>query len=709
MKQFYSRRNFVKKSAINALGVGIAGNISFLEPGYSAPVSSEKAKEDNIRRFSFVPNRSASWWADIRDILWPEKDIVDKIKRRAEAFAKAKIDTAINFGFHIRFDFSDYFGQLHGYYANVCEELHQYGIKFIDHYSCNHVERPRGEAEFRKLHQRHRHHVLLFHDPVAAEHAQYEGHFFHDLCEIDLIDGSRGYSKQYQMEAFCHNNPGFLDMHTKYLKRLLKEVPLDGIEVDDMCDYPGLTTCGCGYCRDRLQRDYGREIPPFEDKNFWGDTGKPMLSWGNYENPAFRDWMRMKADSVADHVKLVKNVIGDLPLMTCSSSSGPVKLNAITLNVQRMAPYLDILMLENVGFNIHCINWVRMDAEAMQQKDIARTNGNLLSVALSYTIYEPGGYLGWCLSRFWGVGNWSSTLTQRLETDPVDSMEIEDIIGAYNNWEIENSKLNYFEGVDLAEVRLVSSHYCRDNGWRDDRGFEQWDKVATWSANLVRRNINYRILGAKELADPEMLCKEDTPLILDGVGCMSDDQFKAVKIYLSKGGTAWLALPFGTHDEKGFKRAFPLSEELLSSGYKNLSFIDTASAADPLEKLIREGLLHPVIEQLSGDDGWAVRIRYYGDKPAIHFLNTALEAVAHPELKDFLGIPVLKDVNTKIGNNNLTYKINRKKVPVSNLSVMSPELGQVSQKAELLSINENFVTINVNLQGVKVYAVVQTV
>ncbi len=65
-----------------------------------------------------------------------------------------------------------------------------------------------------------------------------------------MLDGGRGYAKQYQFETFCHNNPAFLDMHKKYLERLIKEVDFDGIEIDDMCDYAGLTTCGCKYCRD---------------------------------------------------------------------------------------------------------------------------------------------------------------------------------------------------------------------------------------------------------------------------------------------------------------------------------------------------------------------------------------------------------------------------------------------------------------------------
>ena len=707
MNNSYSRRHFVKKSAVNALGLGVVSNVPLFGQTIGAQEKKDRINKDTTSKLSFIPSRAASWWCTIEDLQWSQKKIVDKIKRRAEGFANAKIDTAINFGFHIRFDFSNYFGQLHGYYANVCDELHQYDIKFMDHYSCNHVERPRGEAEFKKLHKGQRHHVLLFHDPVAAEYAQYEGHFFKDICEVDLRDGSRGYAAQYQMEAFCHNNPGFLDMHKKYLQRLMKEVPFDGIQVDDMCDYAGLTTCGCSYCRDRFKKGYGHEIPPFGEKTFWGDTSKSMLQWGDYENPVFRDWMRMKIDSVADHVKMVKQIVGDKPLTSCCSSTGPIVLNSISLNLEKMAPHLDLFMLENVGLNINSVNWIRMDAEALQQKDIAQKRGHAPAIACSYTIYGIGGYLGWCLSRFWGVANWSSTLNQRLEADPADAMEMEDIIAPSNNWELKNSNLNYMDGKDFVEVRLVSSSYCRDNGWRGTDKLEQWDKVKAWSASLVKNNIGYRFLRSVELSDAVALCKENTPLILDSLGCVSDSQFNAIKTFLSKGETVWLALPFGTHDEKGFKRAVALSDELLKHKYKNLVLIDSATNSDPLEKLIQEGAFHPAFRQLSGDNRWAIRIRLHGDKPVIHFMNTALIAVPHPFLKDIPGVPILKDIESKIEDNNLTYEFNTKRLNLPQFTMMSPELGEETRKVDIQDTKHGLSTIKVNLKGVKIYAVVQ--
>jgi len=707
MKSSYSRRHFVKTTGINAIGIGVAGNLPLFGQKFLTQEPMVKVNEVSVNKLPFIPVRSSSWWCNLEDLLLSQKKIVDKIKYRAEAFANAKIDTAINFGFHIRFDFSNYFGQLHGYYANVCEELHKYDIKFMDHYSCNHVERPRGKDEFRKLHKGQRHHILLFHDPIAAEYAQYEGHFFQDICEVDLRDGSRGYAAQYQMEAFCHNNPGFLDMHTKYLQRLMREVPFDGIEVDDMCDYAGLTTCGCIYCRDRFKKEYGHEIPVFGDSNFWGDTTKNMLMWGNYENPVFREWIQMKIDSVADHVKMVKNIVGDKPLMTCCSTTGPIFLNSVALNLERMAPHLDLFMLENVGTNINSADWIRMDAEALQQKDIAQKRSNAPAMALSYTIYDKGGYLGWCLSRFWGVSNWSSTLNQRLEEDPADAMEIEDIIGPFNKWEIKNSNLNYTEGKDLVEVRLVSNSYCRDNGWREKDGSEHWDKIKTWSAILVKNNIGYRFVRSEELSDANSLCKDNTPLILDGLGCVSDKQFDAIKTYLSRGGVAWLDLPFGTHDEKGLKRKVPLSDALIKSRYKNLVLKDTESISDFFDKLIQKRKFNPVLTQLSGDRRWAARIRFHGNNKVVHFMNTALTGIPHPTLKDISGVSILQNIESKIENNNLAYEINTKKISFSQLSILSPELGEEVRNVDIHDSKEGFSTLRVNLNGVKIYAVAQ--
>ena len=707
-----NRRTFIKQALITGAGLGFGAN-SLRSADFAkdeidindiivlpTPVTSRPPD------IPFVPRRIASWWVTIEDLQWSQKSIRDKIKRRAEAFAEAKIDMVVNYGFHIRFDFSNYFGHIHGYMAETCDELHKYGIKFMDHYSCNHIERPRNKEEFYKLHKSNRHHVLLFHDSKAAEYAQYEGYLFNDLCEVDIRDGSRGYSLQYQMEAFCHNNPKFLDMHSKYLKRLLDEVPLDAIEVDDMCDYVGLAACGCKYCRERFRRDYAREIPPFSDKDFWGNTSLPMLKWGNYDNPAFRDFIRMKTDGIVDHVKIVKSIVGDKPLMSCCSSTGPIILNSISLNLEKMAPILDFFMLENVGSNVKSVDWVGKDAEALHQKDIARQRGNSPAIALSYTIYETGGYLGWALSRFWGVANWSSTHNQRLEEDPSDAREMEDVITEWNNWEVQNSNLNYYKGEDLVEIRLASNSYCRDNGWKDSTGKEHWDRLKKWSGLLVNYNIGYRFVRTDELADSDALKSEKTPIVLDGVACVSDSQFNAISKYLSSGGTVWMALPFGTHDEKGFLRESPFSDALIKKHKNKVVQIDSAINSDPLEQLIKTTIFTPVIRQLSGDPRWAARIRYYNGEFTMHFLNRAMKAIPHPSIKDNGGVAILQDIDSLITDNKQSYQIRIKSIPGDQFILVSPETKGKKQVVSMRK-NDGSYVLNVDLNDMKIYGVVQ--
>ena len=698
-----NRRKFIKITALSGAGIVITNS---LQSVYAKAPFANATLQANEPATTFIPNRAASWWCIMEDIQWPQKHIVDKIKRRADAFAKAKIDTAINFGFHNRFDFANYFSQLHGYYNNVCEELHQRNIRFMDHYSCNDVSRPRNEADFRYVNKFERHAVLLFPDPIAAKYAQYEGHLFEDLFERDLRDGSHGYAKQYQFEAFCHNNPGFLDMHKKYLVRLMKDVPFDGVEVDDMCSYPANTTCGCKYCRDRFKKNYGHDIPAFTDTSFFGDTSKAMLSWGNYDNPAYRDWLRMKSDSVRDHVIMIKSVIGDKPLMTCCSNAGPIVLNAVALDLEKMAPHLDLFMLENVGTNIRNAEWIKMEAEALLQKDIAAKRGNAPAMALSYALSEQGAYFGWSLARFWGVSNWSSTLNGRLEEDPPNAMEMEDVISHSNNWEEQNSDLNYREGKDLVEIRLVNNGYCRENGWRDETGHEHWDRSRAWSELLVKNNIGYRFVRTLEFADADALLKENTPLILDGVGCVSDNQFTSFNAYLSKGGVAWMSLPFGTHNEKGARRAVALSDLLKKNRYKSLAIIDSAISADPLKKMVAAGTFKPVIKQLKGDNRWVARIRLYKGKPVIHFMSAGLTAIP-ADIKDLTGIPLIKEIDSLIKDNDLSYQIDNTRVNLSNLSIMSPESGEMKRTVEIITNGKGYSNIRISLDGIKIYAVAQ--
>jgi len=147
---------------------------------------------------------------------------------------------------------------------------------------------------------------------------------------------------------------------------------------------------------------------------------------------------------------------------------------------------------------------------------------------------------------------------------------------------------------------------------------------------------------------------------------------------------------------------------LLKQGYKNLILINTATESNPLDKLIQRGRFRPVMKQLSGDPRWAARIRFYNGKTVIHFLSRGLTAVPHLSIKDMGGTPVLKDIGSLIEDNKLKYEINTAKINLSALAVMSPELGEGSRIAGILKSVPGYSILDLNLEGVKIYAVAQT-
>ena len=90
----------------------------------------------------------------------------------------------------------------------------------------------------------------------------------------------------------------------------------------------------------------------------------------------------------------------------------------------------------------------------------------------------------------------------------------------------------------------------------------------------------------------------------------------------------------------------------------------------------------PALRQMSGDKRWAARVRFYNGLPVIHFMNTAISAIPHPVIKDHTGNYILKDIDSKIKDNALEYKIDTRLIPVKELVILSPELGK-EQRATL--------------------------
>lgn len=67
MKQSYSRRQFIKKSAISAVGLGVVSTIPLFGQTLLAHGTQVQINKDVINKLSFVPTHAASWWCELED------------------------------------------------------------------------------------------------------------------------------------------------------------------------------------------------------------------------------------------------------------------------------------------------------------------------------------------------------------------------------------------------------------------------------------------------------------------------------------------------------------------------------------------------------------------------------------------------------------------------------------------------------------------
>ena len=84
-----------------------------------------------------------------------------------------------------------------------------------------------------------------------------------------------------------------------------------------------------------------------------------------------------------------------------------------------------------------------------------------------------------------------------------------------------------------------------------------------------------------------------------------------------------------------------------------------------------------------------------------------MKPVPHPSIKDNGGTPILKDIDSEILNNKLTYEIDSRLKILSPISLLSPESGDESRHVEISRLPDGSTKISVDLTGIKIYAVGQ--
>lgn len=408
--------------------------------------------------------RIASWWIRFEDLNWPNHDGYERIKRRAEAMARANVTTAMIFGAHFRWDFLPYFTLLHDYLATVAEELGKYGVELYDHHSVNLIHRYDTREEMRHVMLHSGPHLPLSPSREAAATWEYNGSRLNDWRMVDVGTRQILWYPQYAAEGFCIRNPHFVEAYRTYVTRLIADTGIRGLSADDPVHYMHYRSCACPYCVAELKRRTGVTLPSLSDRSFWG----------NWENPAWQAWIDMRFEAAADFFRALKPVFpADFRVTTCGSNSAAPKTNSSASDARCFITGCNFVNLEMSGntppykqdpktINVRVAERL---VTASHHRAVAAEKG-VRCFGTGFAFTETTAGLVWAVNRVLGSDCWISTLKARLglpdhilQTLPEEA----DIVGQAFGFEKEHEEL--WEGEPIGQLGVYFSYETRKHSF----------------------------------------------------------------------------------------------------------------------------------------------------------------------------------------------------------------------------------------------------
>lgn len=478
-----------------------------------------------------APKRIVSWWLKMPDLDWPNHDNHDRIKRRAEDIAASGATTAMIFGTHFRWDFLPYFTLLHDYLATVAEELHARGVELYDHHSVNLVHRYSTREEMRHVMLHSGPHLPFSPSREAAASWEYKGKRLNDWRMIDVKTRDVLYFPQYAAEGFCISNPDFVDAYKDYLKQLIADTGIDGLSADDPVHFMHYNSCACPHCRAMLRERTGLELPPIEDRTFWG----------NWKNPAWKAWIDLRFDAVSNFFAALQPIFPkDFRVTTCGHNSASPGSNGSAADARtflaggcnytnlemsgNMPPYKKDPVTTNISISSRIVNASHHQAAAREQ------GGRCFSTGFGFTKETAG--IVWAVNKVMGADCWFSCLKDRLGLPQhiLDTLPDEaEVVGDAFRFEAEHPAL--FTGEQIGQVGVYFSYETRKHTYFGNLSNGYYRDFSTTLQALFEKGIS-----------PHTVFDfPDTPtkyplILLPSAAAMTASEIAALKNYLKAGG-----------------------------------------------------------------------------------------------------------------------------------------------------------------------------
>lgn len=480
--------------------------------------------------------RTISHWFCWEDLDFPNPAVEERIRRKAAAAAAAKVELAVVFGYHFRWDFIYNFDLVHKLIAFTVNEYHKYGIKVIDHHSAVLNYRPRNWEDRRVNFDRNHHHVPMTPDPAIIDDLYYAGKKLNSFRQLRTDDGSPLFLPTYHCECFCTNNPDFRYAYRSYVQRLFAETNIDGLMCDDVGYYGRWGVCGCSHCRAKYRLATNKTLPPSTDFNFWG----------NYDNPDFRCWVDQHLRDGRDFLAMVRDSIPKDAILTscCSSSTGRYN-DCVGLDMSVWETSLNTVMLEMCGNISGGKNSIEVRIPDMQLNGGIAERNNMACLGLGYAFFPDEGFRTWSLNKFFNSDSWISTHKTRCGLTYAEQCELPDepeIVHEAYNFDAKYPELE--ELSDTAQTAVYFSSASRNfNGCFPD---DYANGFAAAVRALYRTNIAANVISRM----PEDASKIKVLLLTD-CDCLSNEERAAINNYIALGGTVIATGLCGARDASG--------------------------------------------------------------------------------------------------------------------------------------------------------------
>ncbi len=373
-----------------------------------------------------------------------------------------------------------------------------------------------------------------------------------DWLSVDARTGQYAYLEQWGgWYLWCLNNPNFRTDYFHLCKKIIVETEVDGFMVDEVYFRTGWHSCACQYCRDKYRQMSGNVLPDGDDDSFWG----------NFDNSAFKDWLRFRCVSVGDfYADLYKLLSESHPhpiLLGCKSAEMLEHSQHFGDNETERMRGINLLFIELSATNTALLySWRILSANLMIYASLSGEH-EIPTISIMYH-QSAERFFSWALRMAHGmrIQATSSQISftgalgpeSHLLNYPKDYQAYAELF----SWEKKHEDELSGNTLPFANIGILFGESTRD---MLDHGVHLnfAREFIGWCEFLIDSHLQYTVIFEKGLTLAQL--QNFSLIILPDVVCLNHQTCQLIAAYVEDGGNLILTNKTGERNSEGEKKA----------------------------------------------------------------------------------------------------------------------------------------------------------